>query len=166
MTSTTEVTGPPRPSVPGGAVRAGGGRRRRLRVLVVFVVLAAAVAYLLVEGLGSSLDYFDTVPQALAHKASIGTTTIRLEGLVVPGSVRRTAAGADFSVSGGGRRVPVRNAGSPPGLFKADRPVVVVGHFARTGSAVFESDQIMVKHTANYIAQHPARVRAPNGSVH
>ena len=156
------------PADPVGAGPAGRARRprHRLRILAVFAVLAAAVVYLLVEGLGSSLDYFDTVGQACAQKASIGTRTIRLEGLVVRGSIHRTAAGADFVVSGGGRHVTVHETGSPPQLFQPAIPVVVVGHFAGPTSFLFVSDQIMVKHTANYIAQHPNRVRAPDGKVH
>lgn len=130
-----------------------------------FVLLAAAIAYLLVEGLGSSLDYFDTVAQAIAHKHKIGTTTIRLEGLVVKGSITHTAKGADFEVSGGGHSVVVHNYGSPPELFQPNIPVVVVGHFAGAASDVFISNQIMVKHSATYIAAHPTRVRAPNGTV-
>lgn len=140
-------------------------RRARRRLLVVGAVLAAALVFLLVEGLGSSLDYFDTVDQALAHRATIGTSTFRLEGLVVPGSIRRTATGTDFSVSEGSSTVAVRNSGSPPELFQPDIPVVVVGHFASATSAVFLSNQIMVKHSADYIAEHPGRVTAPNGSV-
>ncbi len=139
--------------------------RRRTRLLVVFALLAAAIAYLLVEGLGSSLDYFDTVSQALSHRTSIGTTVFRLEGLVVPGSVRRTARGADFEVSGGGRTVVVHNVGSPPQLFQPNIPVVVVGHFASASSDLFMSNQIMVKHSPTYIAKHPTRVRAPDGAV-
>jgi cytochrome c-type biogenesis protein CcmE len=140
-------------------------RRTRLRLIVVGVVLAGALVFLLVEGLGSALNYFDTVHQALAHKSSLGTTTFRLEGVVVKGSIRPTALGTDFSVSDGDQRVAVRNTGSPPGLFQADIPVVVVGHFAATSSDTFVSDQIMVKHSATYIAAHPGRVRAPNGTV-
>jgi cytochrome c-type biogenesis protein CcmE len=139
-------------------------RRRRLRLLIVFALLAGAVAYLLVEGLGSSLDYFDTVGQALTHRTTIGASTIRLEGVVVPGSIRRTARGADFRVSGEGRTVAVHNTGSPPQLFQTDIPVVVVGHFAG-GSDLFVSDQIMVKHSATYIAAHPTRVKGPGGTV-
>ncbi len=59
----------------------------------------------------------------------------------------------------------VQNSGSPPQLFQPDIPVVVVGHFASVGSDVFVSNQIMVKHSAQYIAANPGRVRAPNGSV-
>jgi cytochrome c-type biogenesis protein CcmE len=140
-------------------------RRRRTRLLVVFALLAAAIVYLLVEGLGSSLDYFDTVSQALAHRTEIGTSVFRLEGVVVPGSVHRTARGADFEVSGGGHEVVVHNVGSPPQLFQPNIPVVVVGHFASRSSDLFLSNQIMVKHSPTYIAEHPTRVRAPNGTV-
>lgn len=162
------------PAPPSPAPAAGGRPRHRLRLLAVVVVIGAAVAFLLAEGLSNSLDYFDTVPQALAQRATLGTsTTFRLEGLVVPGSIRRTAQGTDFTVSGGGRRIAVDNVGTPPALFQPDIPVVAVGHFvAAPGAdgagpgvaAVFASDQILVKHTSSYIAAHPSRVRAPNGS--
>jgi cytochrome c-type biogenesis protein CcmE len=140
-------------------------RRTRLRLGIVGVVLAGALVFLLVEGLGNALNYFDTVHQALAHKSSLGTTTFRLEGVVVKGSIRPTQLGTDFVVSEGDERVPVRNTGSPPGLFQANIPVVVVGHFTAESSDTFVSNQIMVKHSATYIAAHPSRVRAPNGTV-
>src|SRR5271154_76108 len=118
-------------------------KRRKMsrRVLVVFALLVVALVFLLVEGLGSSLDYFDTVDQALAHKATLGTTTFRLEGLVVQGSIDATTEGADFRISDGRRSVRVLNTGSPPQLFQGDIPVVVVGHFSAVGSDTFVSDQ-------------------------
>jgi len=131
---------------------------------VVGAVLVAALVFLLVEGLGSSLDYFETVDQALAHRSSLGTSTFRLEGVVVPGSIHMSAQGTNFTVAEGASRVQVRNIGSPPELFQPNIPVVVVGHFVDPTSKEFLSNQIMVKHSANYIAAHPGRVKAPNGS--
>jgi cytochrome c-type biogenesis protein CcmE len=127
--------------------------------------LIAAVTFLLVEGLGSSLDYFDTVDQALAHRSALGTSTFRLEGTVLAGSVTRTAVGTDFTIAQGADTVAVQNTGSPPELFQPGIPVVVVGHFNGNVAPTFVSDQIMVKHSADYIAQHPNRVKASNGSV-
>lgn len=163
MSSTAPVSpqeAPQRPE-PGARRR----RRTRVRLALVGAVLVGALVFLLFEGVGNSLNYYETVDQALSHKSSLGSSDFRLEGLVVPGSVRRTSRGADFMVSGSKGQVPVQNIGSPPQLFKANLPVVVVGHFASASSHVFVSDQIMVKHSANYIAAHPNRVRAPNGSV-
>jgi len=134
-------------------------RRTRLRLAVVGVVLVGALAFLLVEGLGNALDYYDTVPQALAHRTTIGTSQFRLEGVVIRGSVERTTEGATFAVSDSGRMhgkvVEVRNVGTPPSLFEPGIPVIVVGHFAAGdppgADALFLSNAIMVKHSADYI---------------
>jgi len=141
-------------------------RRRNRRLWVVFALLIAAFIFLLVEGLGSSLNYFDTVDQAYAHRATLGTTTFRLEGDVDPGSIHSTAVGTDFTISEGSHTVEVANTGSPPQLFQVNIPVVVVGHFTSPSSNQFDSNSILVKHSANYIAKYPGRVRAKNGTVH
>jgi cytochrome c-type biogenesis protein CcmE len=131
----------------------------------VLAVLVIAVVALLSQGILHSLNYFETVDQALAHRAKIGTEVIRLEGVVKPGSIERTSKGASFVLSGAeDRQVFVDAHGSPPQLFQADIPVVVVGHFTSATSLDFDGSQIMVKHTATYIAAHPGRVKAPNGT--
>ena len=140
-------------------------RRTSRRVAVVFVVLAAALTFLLVEGLGSSLDYFDTIDQAYAHRVSLGTTTFRLEGTVVPGTIRATALGTDFDICQRPHVVHVTNTGSPPGLFQARIPVVVVGHFTSDRSNLFVSNSILVKHSATYAAAYPGRVAKATGPV-
>jgi cytochrome c-type biogenesis protein CcmE len=168
---TGTVTEPPTPaSAPAPGARSGPAmpvirRRRNRRLWVVFAVLIAAFVFLLVEGLGSSLNYFDTVDQAYAHRGTLGTTTFRLEGNVDPGSIRSTPVGTDFSISEGSHTVEVANTGSPPQLFQVNIPVVVVGHFTSPDSNQFDSNQILVKHSANYIAKYPGRVRAKNGTV-
>src|SRR6202034_574058 len=140
-------------------------RRRNRRLWFVFAVLAAAFVYLLVEGLGSSLNFYDTINQAYAHRGTIGTSTFNLEGDVVPGSIHATAVGTDFEISEGSRTVVVDNTGSPPQLFQINIPVVVVGHFTQPNSNEFVSHQIMVKHSSNYIAAHPNRVKGKNGII-
>ncbi len=127
-------------------------------------VIAAAILALLSQGLLHSLNYFETVDQALASRATLGNREIRLEG-VVANPVVRSARGANFVLSGSRGSIRVDEVGSPPQLFQVNIPVVVVGHFDSASASVFHANQIMVKHTATYIAQHPQRVRARNGSV-
>jgi cytochrome c-type biogenesis protein CcmE len=69
-------------------------------------------------------------------------------------------------MTSGSTKVPVVNTGSPPQLFGANIPVIAVGHFNGTSltGLSFVSNQILVKHSSNYIAAHPGRVTAPNGS--
>jgi cytochrome c-type biogenesis protein CcmE len=125
----------------------------------VFAVLLAAFLFLLVEGLGSALNFFDTVDQAFAHRSALGTRTFNLEGNVVDGSIHPTAVGSDFTISGGRHKVSVINTGSPPQLFQNGIAVVVVGHFTSATSNNFVSHQILVKHSENYCAAHPGRVK-------
>ena len=144
----------------------GSSVRPRLRLAMVGLIIIAAVGFLLIKGLGSSLDYFKTVSQAKSSQAQLGTTVFRLEGTVQPGTITQSTLGATFTLTEGERSIHVVNQGSPPQLFKASMPVIAVGHFAADGSGVFESNQIMVKHSASYIAQYPKRVIAGDGSKH
>jgi cytochrome c-type biogenesis protein CcmE len=142
--------------------RSRSSRASRVRLAVVGIVLAGAFVALLVKGLGGSLDYFETVDQAVAHKTMLGGQTFRLEGLVVAGTVHRSGSTVQFVAAGTIHRIAVVNYGSPPQLFQPDVPVVVVGHFS---GAVFISNQIIVDHSAQYIEEFPSRVRAPNGTT-
>jgi len=155
-----ESGAPPVASAPNQPA-SGRGQSHRLRYVGVGVVLVAAFVFLLVKGLGSSLDYYLTVDQAVHQKATLGARDFRLEGVVVPGTVHNTATGVDFTVQSNGVSEEVSNTGTPPQLFQPNIPVVVVGHFS--GNA-FDSNMIMVKHSSSYIAAHPNRVTAPNGS--
>lgn len=139
--------------------------RSRRRNWLVLAALLLSVAALLSQGLLSSLNYFKTVDEALAQRHSIGTKEIRLEGLVKAHSITRTASGASFYLTGSNGEVFVVSHGTPPQLFQANIPVVVVGHFSSATGDSFDGSQIMVKHSSNYIAKHPKRVKAPNGSV-
>ena len=138
-------------------------RRRTIGVLAVLVI---AILALISQGLLHSLNYFDTVDQVFASRAKIGTTTIRLEGVVKPHTITRTAKGVAFWITGSGtHEVYVISHATPPQLFQSDIPVVVEGHFTTAHSTTFDGTQILVKHTATYIAKYPKRVKAPNGSV-
>jgi len=133
----------------------------RLRYAVVGLVLVGALGFLVAKGLGTALNFYLPADQAVSQRATLGNKTFNLEGVVEPGSIHPTASGVDFVVTAGTARVPVHNTGSPPDLFQKNIPVIAVGHFAGT---TFLSDMILVKHSSTYIAQHPARVTAPNGT--
>jgi cytochrome c-type biogenesis protein CcmE len=144
----------PRDAVP---IRSG----HRIRYLIVGLMLVGSLAFLLAKGLTSALNFYLPADQALAQKATLGSQTFNLEGVVEPGSVHTTRNGVDFVVTSGATKLEVENTGSPPQLFQPDIPVIAVGHFSGT---TFVSDQILVKHSSSYIAAHPGRVTAPNGS--
>ncbi|MHB8263454.1 MAG: cytochrome c maturation protein CcmE [Acidimicrobiales bacterium] len=131
----------------GRTKRTEAAKRRRLRLVVVAVVFFSALGFLLYEGIGSALNYYLTVPQALAQKESLGSRSFRLEGVVAPGSIRKAHDGVDFAVTGGGHRVDVLAAEQPPQLFQVGIRVVLVGHFQAN---YFWTNRIMVKHSSVY----------------
>lgn len=157
MTTAPVVTGP------APSVRASTTPRasHKLRYAVVGAVLIGAFAFLLVKGLSSAINFYLPVDQALHQRSTLGSQTFNLEGLVEPGSIQSTTQGVDFTLTAGGDSVRVVNTGSPPQLFQKNIPVIAVGHLS---GGTFLSNQILVKHSASYIAANPGRVTAPNGS--
>jgi cytochrome c-type biogenesis protein CcmE len=130
-----------------------------LRLKVAGVVIVAALGFLVFKGLTSAIVYFHTANEALSERAQLGNSTFQLEGTVVKGTVHRIGPNeVAFAISHGGATIQIDNQGTPPQMFRPGLPVVVVGHFVGKTDR-FSSDQIMVKHSAEYVAQHPNRVK-------
>jgi cytochrome c-type biogenesis protein CcmE len=137
----------------------------RIRNISALFVICGAVVFLLVQGISGSLNFYETVDEALHHRSDLKGSTFRLEGVVVPGSIIATDSGASFALSEGKHRIDVVNTGTPPQLFQGNIPVVVSGHFTTQPGNHFVSDQILVKHSSSYVAAHPDRVKAKDGTV-
>lgn len=137
--------------------RAPSSKRRKIGVSVVLAVLLAAMAIILFEGLSNATMYFYNADEAVAKKTSLEDKRFRLQGQVVPGTVRDTGETVDFDVTFNGVTVAVQNQGSPPELFQEGIPVVLEGKWQ---GDVFASDRILVKHTSEYKAANPGRVPA------
>jgi cytochrome c-type biogenesis protein CcmE len=131
-------------------------KRGRAGVLLAVAVVVAGL--LLWKGLTNATVYFKTVDEAVAQRAQLGERRFRLEGIVQAGSVHQDKAksGVDFVVEENDAEVRVHHTGDPPELFREGLPVVLEGHFA--GSR-FDSDRILVKHTAEYRKDNPGRVK-------
>ena len=119
-------------------------------------MILAAVGFLVWQGLGNATEYFETADQAVAQKAHLGSRQFRIEG-TVGNDVRRVGNQTDFTITANGVTVAVVDSYQPPQLFKPGIPVVLEGHWA---GAVYDSSQIMVKHTASYSEAHPDRLRS------
>ncbi len=141
-------------------------RKRSRRTWVVLFLLVIVIVVMLSQGMLQSLNYFKTVGEVYQDRTSIGTRELRLEGMVVQGTVERTSQGATFTIRGSKTElVTVTSVGTPPQLFRAGIPVVVVGSFTTPTSYSFHANQIMVKHSADYIEKNPGRIKGSDGSV-
>ena len=146
----SEAGGPPRP-----------GRtfqRNRLRLGLVIAAVAGAIAFLLLQGLGSATTYFRNADEAVADRAELGTDRFRLQGTVVEGSRRSVGEAVEFSVAYDCACGAVRHRGDPPERFQEGIPVVLEGAFT-AGGDVYESDRIFVRHTSEYRTEESERLR-------
>lgn len=134
-------------------------RRAPWRLLTVAVVALAAVGVLAGAGLRGNLVYYKTTSELVADPGLAGER-LRLGGLVLAGSVQRTADGVRFRLTDGVSEVQVVNAGQPRGVFSEGQGALVEGVLGRDG--VFRSDLLLVKHSNEYRA--PAK-GLPEGSA-
>jgi cytochrome c-type biogenesis protein CcmE len=126
--------------------------RKPLLLVAVAVVALAGFGFILASGLDENIVYFVT-PSELHEKGEDAyDAPVRLGGQVAPGSVVWNADALDlrFRMTDGTREVEVHSSGAPPQMFRDGIGVIVEGRLTRAG--VFESDNLMVKHSNEYRA--------------
>lgn len=127
---------------------------RRIVLVTALVMIAGGFAYLVYGGVGDNLVYFLTPAELLAKGSEGFDVPVRLGGMVVPNSVQWHADNLDlrFRLTDGTKSVLVHSHGAPPQMFRGSIGVVVEGKYDRSG--VFESHNLMVKHSNEY---HPPK---------
>jgi cytochrome c-type biogenesis protein CcmE len=117
------------------------------------IVILSGFAYLVYGGIGKNIVYFLTPGELSAKGTEAIDRPVRLGGQVVPGTVKWNAEALDLrftltDVKGG--HTPVHSSKAPPQMFKEGQGVVVEGKLNKNG--VFESNNLMVKHSNEYKA--------------
>lgn len=112
--------------------------------------IAGALVYLIAGGLRENIVYFLTPSEIHAEGPAVHDRPLRLGGQVKPESVEWDTETRElrFILTDGGGEIPVHSVGAPPAMFREGIGVVVEGHY-RAGE-VFESDNVMVKHSNEY----------------
>ena len=125
---------------------ASSARRRRLPLLLLALLALVAVVLVAGSGFGGALTYYKTPSELVA--APVSSTTLRLGGLVVRGSLERTGPVTTFTLTDGATDIEVVSRDQPPGTFREGQGAVVEGRLGSDG--VFEADQIIVRHSNEY----------------
>jgi len=123
--------------------------RRRLMVVAVAAPILAIALGLSLWASRSAIVFFYGPSDARAQHVPAGQT-IRLGGLVQPGSVSKASDGeVRFSIADKAGAVPASYRGELPDLFREGQGVVAEGEFDRQG--LFVAKQVLAKHDEKYM---------------
>ena len=127
-------------------------KRRRLLAVVTLLIAGGVMAYLAFGGIGENLVYYWSPTELNEAGARAYGASVRLGGLVEPGSIERQEDGLTmhFAVTDGEASVPVVAETVPPAMFREGIGVVVEGTMLREGH--FQTQRLMVKHDNQYRA--------------
>lgn len=127
--------------------------RRKTRLFMFGALLVAAIAFgvIAVSGINNNLVYYWTPKDLHSAGDKAYGATIRLGGMVVPGSIHtQQGSSLEFDVKDASDIVHVKSSGAPPQMFRENIGVVVEGTMVHGG--YFKSDRLMVSHNNEYRA--------------
>ena len=115
------------------------------------VIAGVAVATtLVISAIGENMLYFFSPTQVKAGEAPQGRT-LRVGGLVVPGSIRRSNGSltVSFDLTDQAQTITVRYTGILPDLFREGQGIVAMGSLDDAGT--FLAEDVLAKHDENYM---------------
>jgi cytochrome c-type biogenesis protein CcmE len=130
--------------------------RNRLIALAAILVAGGALAWIAFGNIGNNLVYYWKPSEMVAQGDKAYGATVRLGGIVVPGSVvwtpDHTALTFQVADSHAGDAVKVKVAceQTPPQMFREGIGIVVEGSYQP--DSVFKTSRLMVNHSNEYRA--------------
>src|SRR5947199_8149727 len=106
-------------------------RRRPWGALLGVGAIAVVIGYLGFSEVGKALVYYLTPTELLARGDAAFGQTIRLGGLVKPGTKHGPDTNLSFTLTDGTRDVPVHTSVAPPALLREGAGAVVEGRLGR-----------------------------------
>lgn len=123
---------------------------RRVQVGLAIGVASVGLLWIVLGDLGNNLVYYWTPTELVAAAGAAQGATIRLGGLVEPGSLKPEGTTLHFTVTDGANTVLVTTDQIPPQMFREGIGVVVEGTVDASGR--FVSRRMMIKHDNEYRA--------------
>ena len=125
-------------------------KKRTLKPVVISSIIVIIVGYLIYTGLQDTMTYYLTVSELLEQSSEMAHQTIRIAGIVPPGSIEWDPKELRllFRIEDEKASLAVEYTGVVPDTFKPDREVVVEGQY--TGDGRFRATMIMPKWASKY----------------
>ncbi len=124
-------------------------RHKRLAMIAGGLAALAIAAAFVLAAFRENLVFFYTPSQVAANEVP-HDRAFRIGGMVVPGSIQRSADGTtvQFVVTDTAKEVRVWYSGILPDLFREGKGVVTQG---KLGDGVFVASDVLAKHDENYM---------------
>lgn len=123
-------------------------------LVIGLVVAAVGIGFLVMDGFKSE-TYFYTVDEAVAQGPDLVGQTVRVKGIVEPGTVvgKDGELGRTFRIVENGRSIAVYYGKAMPDTFDEDMEVVILGKV--DDSMTVQADEVMVKCPSRYEGNPP-----------
>jgi len=130
-------------------------KQQRLLLVITALVLLGGATGLVMLALSDSVAFFVT-PSDIATRKVEADRRFRLGGLVVPGSIDRSAGDGTigFALTDQAHEVRVRYRGLLPDLFREGQGIVAQGQLG--GDGVFDASEVLAKHDESYMPREVA----------
>jgi len=125
-------------------------RRRRLTLTLIIVLGVGVAVGLTLYALKQNINLFYSPSQIVAGEAPL-QRSIRVGGLVVPGSVQREPDSLQvvFTLTDTAQQIQVRYTGILPDLFREGQGIIARGRLLAGG--IVQADEVLAKHDENYM---------------
>lgn len=122
-----------------------------IAVIATVAIVGGGLVYLMASSFGDAMVYYKTVDEILAERSRFESRPVRVNGLLVEGSIRQRP-GTDqfrFALSKNGKVLEVEYRGILPDTLKSGQEAVVQGSL-QPGSDRFVASEILTKCPSKY----------------
>jgi len=142
-------------------------KRKQIKFVLGSVIIVLALAFLAFTGFQDNKSYYQNVSELYASKNIAFGRSLRVEGDVVPGSIKREAKQTEFVISHTDKKtnetqtLPVKYVGSDPlpDTFRDYAQAVVEGTYHEDG--VFVAKSMTAKCASKYEKEKAAGITIP-----
>jgi cytochrome c-type biogenesis protein CcmE len=126
---------------------------KKKKFLIGIIIICIAVGYLAVTAFMDSRRDYNTVSELVGSASSDVGRKVNVNGTVVGDTINYDVdtSTLTFTLTEGGRDLPVVFHGAAPDTFKPGADIVVAGQLDASG--VFQADDIMTKCASKYAPQ-------------
>ena len=132
-------------------------KNRGIKIALSLVLFVGAIGYLVASSFGDTMVYYKTVDELLSDIDKYAQMPIRINGVLVPGSLRQKRGTHEyrFEMSKRGKVMDVSYKGIVPDSMEEGRDLIVQGVYnPQTG--LFDATEILTKCPSKYEAKAQA----------